>query len=186
MRLNSNNRFDNIPRSDDECDNMVEEEETSKDVNSKKDNGLDKVCNIISGHVIQDMTSVQDKCGETSWQGDKIPQMDGNIEDGQNNSDSEGDDGRAPTLFNYRNMNKEEELLFTDRKWSEDEDEDEDVFEGEVLEKGDCEVCGNGGRRCRGCYRIHYCSQLCQKKDWKEHKPACVAHQAHIKEWGRH
>ena len=36
-------------------------------------------------------------------------------------------------------------------------------------EKGNCEVCGKKGRRCQGCFRIHYCGPLCQKKNWKEH-----------------
>ena len=41
-------------------------------------------------------------------------------------------------------------------------------------EKGDCEVCGKEGSRCRGCYMIHYCGTLCQKKDWSNHKLFCT------------
>ncbi|AGE56360.1 histone-lysine N-methyltransferase / SET domain containing protein [Paramecium bursaria Chlorella virus NE-JV-1] len=29
-------------------------------------------------------------------------------------------------------------------------------------------------RRCTGCRRVRYCSEECQKKDWKNHKPCCV------------
>ena len=26
---------------------------------------------------------------------------------------------------------------------------------------------------CGSCKIVHYCSQRCQKKDWKKHKPKC-------------
>ena len=29
-------------------------------------------------------------------------------------------------------------------------------------------------KNCSGCWRAHYCSVLCQKSDWKRHKPTCV------------
>ena len=41
-------------------------------------------------------------------------------------------------------------------------------------EKGNCEICGEEGSRCSGCYITHYCGSICQKKDWKRHKPLCM------------
>lgn len=44
-----------------------------------------------------------------------------------------------------------------------------------------CEVCrgkgkGDGGlKTCSGCKKVRYCSDECQKKDWKTHKPKCKA-----------
>lgn len=44
-----------------------------------------------------------------------------------------------------------------------------------------CEVCrskgkGDGGlKTCSGCKKVRYCSDECQKKDWKAHKPKCKA-----------
>lgn len=29
--------------------------------------------------------------------------------------------------------------------------------------------------RCAGCKCVHYCSDMCQKHDWKEHKSECVS-----------
>ena len=77
----------------------------------------------------------------------------------------------------------EENMIFIK---SESSIEEENVYDGEVSEKGDCSICGKKGRRCQGCFKTHYCSFICQKKDWKDHKPMCLNRQAHIKEWGRH
>ena len=112
-------------------------------------------------------------------QGKKIPQLDGHIEE-DFNSDI------APNLFNYREMTMEEDNMFRRKNESESSIEEENVYDGELSEKGDCSICGKKGRRCQGCFMTHYCSSMCQKKDWKDHKPMCMDHQASIKEWGRH
>lgn len=43
-----------------------------------------------------------------------------------------------------------------------------------------CIVCkketAEGGKplkQCSLCHRVYYCSQNCQKQDWKTHKPVC-------------
>jgi hypothetical protein len=37
-----------------------------------------------------------------------------------------------------------------------------------------CKVCGGPGKfRCSACNVTRYCSAICQKKDWKEHKLTC-------------
>ena len=39
---------------------------------------------------------------------------------------------------------------------------------------GICYVCENAtGKKCQGCEHVYYCSVVCQKSHWKEHKPAC-------------
>jgi hypothetical protein len=39
-----------------------------------------------------------------------------------------------------------------------------------------CKICSKKTtNRCSKCKRVHYCSQECQKKDWKEHKGTCKA-----------
>ena len=30
-----------------------------------------------------------------------------------------------------------------------------------------CSMCGKKGTLCVGCYHLHYCSDTCQRKDWK-------------------
>jgi len=40
-----------------------------------------------------------------------------------------------------------------------------------------CENCGLYGeklKKCSGCLKAHYCSDLCQKEDWKRHKKECL------------
>ncbi|KAF7306265.1 MYND-type domain-containing protein [Mycena indigotica] len=54
------------------------------------------------------------------------------------------------------------------------------IFPVPVLEAMEsCSVCEEGGKpnllRCSRCTRVFYCSQECQRKDWKEHKPDCKA-----------
>ncbi|TSK13471.1 Protein-glucosylgalactosylhydroxylysine glucosidase [Bagarius yarrelli] len=49
------------------------------------------------------------------------------------------------------------------------------------LEKSNCSrkdhTCVNCGREasseCAGCHKVHYCSNFCQKKDWKDHQHSC-------------
>lgn len=56
-------------------------------------------------------------------------------------------------------------------------------LESESLEKEKgCYVCNakeakSGGKLmiCTGCRKVTYCSQECQKKDWKQHKIICKA-----------
>ncbi|TFY66981.1 hypothetical protein EVG20_g4108 [Dentipellis fragilis] len=40
-----------------------------------------------------------------------------------------------------------------------------------------CSVCRGKGKpklkACTGCKKVRYCSEACQKKDWKAHKPKC-------------
>ena len=44
---------------------------------------------------------------------------------------------------------------------------------------GSCKTCGKEAgpgqhfNKCANCRLICYCSTLCQKQDWKEHKPFC-------------
>eukprot|EP00033_Pygsuia_biforma_P002520 GCRY01002791.1.p1 GENE.GCRY01002791.1~~GCRY01002791.1.p1 ORF type:complete len:120 (-),score=11.00 GCRY01002791.1:69-392(-) len=40
-----------------------------------------------------------------------------------------------------------------------------------------CEVCGKTEDllSCARCRLVQYCSRECQKKDWKQHKPQCMA-----------
>lgn len=38
-----------------------------------------------------------------------------------------------------------------------------------------CAVCGAASStRCARCNRVYYCSRVCQRRDWRAHKPACV------------
>jgi hypothetical protein len=37
-----------------------------------------------------------------------------------------------------------------------------------------CIACNNPGtKRCGGCGNARYCSEECQKRDWKQHKAIC-------------
>lgn len=38
-----------------------------------------------------------------------------------------------------------------------------------------CDACGKLGAsmRCGNCKCVYYCDQICQKRDWKAHKPTC-------------
>lgn len=38
--------------------------------------------------------------------------------------------------------------------------------------------CGNKPRRCGACMQVYYCDPLCQKADWKHHKPLCANYAA--------
>ncbi|KZT32878.1 hypothetical protein SISSUDRAFT_1132898 [Sistotremastrum suecicum HHB10207 ss-3] len=38
-----------------------------------------------------------------------------------------------------------------------------------------CVVCGNKTtKRCAGCELVKYCGAICQRKDWRTHKPKCM------------
>ena len=39
-----------------------------------------------------------------------------------------------------------------------------------------CNSCGQADstKRCGACRKVYYCSEKCQKNDWKSHKPNCV------------
>ena len=47
-----------------------------------------------------------------------------------------------------------------------------------------CPLCGEKGKyRCTGCYLELYCSEVCQRQDWKKgHKAACKVVRAQFKE----
>jgi hypothetical protein len=39
-----------------------------------------------------------------------------------------------------------------------------------------CIVCrAKGNKKCAACKKARYCSEGCQKKDWKKHKEVCKA-----------
>ena len=39
----------------------------------------------------------------------------------------------------------------------------------------ECAVCKEHAEsRCGGCNTVYYCSQVCQRADWKSHKPICA------------
>jgi len=45
---------------------------------------------------------------------------------------------------------------------------------GHLNARTGCSVCGEkAAKKCAGCYAILYCSEECQKDDWKDHKPLC-------------
>lgn len=63
---------------------------------------------------------------------------------------------------------------------------DNDMYrlEGQLsVQAGSCEKCGSERgkdsdmelRRCSRCKSVVYCSERCQKEDWKKHKRSCVA-----------
>ncbi len=40
---------------------------------------------------------------------------------------------------------------------------------------GKCWICNEYTKlTCSGCYRLHYCSKECQRKDWNNHKDDCL------------
>ncbi|XP_052771747.1 uncharacterized protein LOC128211237 [Mya arenaria] len=45
-----------------------------------------------------------------------------------------------------------------------------------------CARCAKpeSSKRCAKCKSVYYCSQLCQKADWKQHKPSCEELAAHL------
>jgi hypothetical protein len=57
------------------------------------------------------------------------------------------------------------------------------VAAGEAGEAGACASCGVLAsplvrlKKCAGCRQLSFCSPQCQKRLWKEHKPACLAAQ---------
>ncbi|KAM3608986.1 uncharacterized protein V6R79_008054 [Siganus canaliculatus] len=56
-------------------------------------------------------------------------------------------------------------------------DESEAKRSSELTEIIINQMCVNCGREaiheCTGCHKVNYCSQFCQKKDWKEHQLTC-------------
>jgi len=43
-------------------------------------------------------------------------------------------------------------------------------------DSGTCPACGKiATTKCTGCKQVYYCNRVCQKKDWKLHKPSCKA-----------
>lgn len=47
---------------------------------------------------------------------------------------------------------------------------------GKEAEEVCCALClAHGGHlaRCRGCRRVRYCSEDCQREDWRRHRPIC-------------
>ena len=37
-----------------------------------------------------------------------------------------------------------------------------------------CSICyKQTNKKCKKCFTIYYCSKVCQKKDWKQHKKIC-------------
>uniref|UniRef100_A0A0G4GPT6 MYND-type domain-containing protein n=1 Tax=Chromera velia CCMP2878 TaxID=1169474 RepID=A0A0G4GPT6_9ALVE len=69
----------------------------------------------------------------------------------------------------------------------EEEEEDTDEREEEVVDNEEenegkneerCAACGIGGAesrllKCSGCLRVKYCSKVCQKRHWTDHRPDC-------------
>ncbi|KAI0739277.1 hypothetical protein C8Q80DRAFT_1222392 [Daedaleopsis nitida] len=47
----------------------------------------------------------------------------------------------------------------------------EPVFDSAIFKS----VCGHEAtlRRCSGCKMVFYCSEVCQKRDWRRHRPEC-------------
>ena len=76
-----------------------------------------------------------------------------------------------------------------------DEDGDENGSQGEESKVEEptpqcCYICkklGSGPnedkplKSCSQCHNIFYCSQECQKQDWKRHKVECISAEAYIK-----
>jgi hypothetical protein len=51
---------------------------------------------------------------------------------------------------------------------------DEDLFQIKTKPRDLCHVCDKQtSTLCAGCKSIRYCSDLCQKQDWKRHKAEC-------------
>jgi len=49
-------------------------------------------------------------------------------------------------------------------------------FEELPDDSGTCPACGKvATTKCTGCKQVYYCNRVCQKKDWKLHKPTCKA-----------
>jgi hypothetical protein len=54
------------------------------------------------------------------------------------------------------------------------------VFTFEPRDKSTCEECGKqdyGYKKCSSCKVTRYCSEECQQKHWKAHKPQCKKYQ---------
>ncbi|KAM9496620.1 deformed epidermal autoregulatory factor 1 homolog isoform 1-T1 [Clarias gariepinus] len=44
----------------------------------------------------------------------------------------------------------------------------------EIIIKHTCVNCGReASNECAGCHKVYYCSNFCQKKDWKDHQHSC-------------
>ncbi|XP_058264197.1 deformed epidermal autoregulatory factor 1 homolog isoform X5 [Hemibagrus wyckioides] len=44
----------------------------------------------------------------------------------------------------------------------------------EIIIKHTCVNCGReASSECAGCHKVYYCSNFCQKKDWKDHQHSC-------------
>ncbi|XP_027019685.2 deformed epidermal autoregulatory factor 1 homolog isoform X1 [Tachysurus fulvidraco] len=45
----------------------------------------------------------------------------------------------------------------------------------EIIIKHTCVNCGReASSECAGCHKVYYCSNFCQKKDWKDHQHSCT------------
>ena len=48
------------------------------------------------------------------------------------------------------------------------------VREAHPRDKEECEKCSKPApKKCSSCNRVHYCTPVCQKQDWKFHKITC-------------
>ncbi|KAH9861371.1 hypothetical protein J1614_011117 [Plenodomus biglobosus] len=50
-----------------------------------------------------------------------------------------------------------------------------------IHEPGSCAMCSKSGKlKCSGCNSMHYCSNACQKTDWRLHKLVCKTFKIHM------
>ena len=61
------------------------------------------------------------------------------------------------------------------KEWVEDKKDSREVTEAD---RRVCDKCGQSSgamQKCGQCRKVYYCSAVCQKQAWTEHKLVCVA-----------